>query len=78
VADAAFKDRIQNTLSEIAAEGLEKPERVIVSRQGAVAPGSRAVVESSSRYRSFSNVAYADRGQGPLMADFVEKGRLKR
>ncbi|HEX4195846.1 MAG TPA: glycine C-acetyltransferase [Caulobacteraceae bacterium] len=36
MADAAFNDRIRTTLAEIAAEGLEKPERVIVSRQGPV------------------------------------------
>ncbi len=31
----AFIVRIQDTLDEIAAQGLEKPERVLVSRQGA-------------------------------------------
>jgi glycine C-acetyltransferase len=36
MADAAFKDRIRTTLAEIAEEGLEKPERVIVSHQGPV------------------------------------------
>ncbi|MGH6966492.1 MAG: glycine C-acetyltransferase [Phenylobacterium sp.] len=34
--DAAFDTRIRTTLDEIAAQGLSKPERVIVSRQGPV------------------------------------------
>jgi len=36
VADQAFKDRLQASLREIAEQGLEKPERVIASRQGPV------------------------------------------
>jgi len=36
MADEAFKFRLSASLAEIAAQGLEKPERVIVSRQGPV------------------------------------------
>src|SRR5579863_9153101 len=32
--NTAFTVRIQDTLAEIAAQGLEKPERVLISRQG--------------------------------------------
>jgi glycine C-acetyltransferase len=35
VADADFRARIEDTLSEIARQGLSKPERVMLSRQGA-------------------------------------------
>lgn len=47
--DAAFNIRIRTALDEIAAQGLSKPERVIVSRQGGVVSLHRpdgAIVEA--------------------------------